>query len=435
MTRTGNILGVDFDRSTARVPTPGHRVPAAHAFSGRAGLSSLAQSGFALVLANVRYWSTVAQIVRVQLARWEHAARSIPDPALRALALGKLRDEHFNAQVAATLGTLAPRAQRAHVVEAIVAMQVLYDYIDVRSEQSAAGASPIDDGILFTALTDAVTLDIDDGRDVGTDRAQAYYGDRSDSADGDYLQADTARTDDAGYLQALVETVNSALTRLPAATAVTPVAQRAAARCAEAQLLNHQASRSGVDELRNWATGRAAGTGLSWQQFLAGATASVLGIHALIAMAADPAATRAQAEELDALYLSIGALTMLDSLVDQEEDIAAGQLGYVQYYDDPEELASGLATLARASVARARRVPNGAHHIVTLAGILAYYASAPAARSAFALPITAPVRRELRPLITPTLALMRSWRLAKRMRKWRVRDSGENGHSPKGVPA
>jgi tetraprenyl-beta-curcumene synthase len=371
-----------------------------------------ARASGALVLANVRYWSTVAPIVRSQLTRWNERARAIGDPVLRGLASGKLRDEHFNVQLAATLATLAPRAHRARVVEAIVALQVLYDYLDVLTEQPAT-APPIDGHQLLEALGDAVAFDGrdrcglgGDGRGLSTDSARDYYAGR-------------AHSDDGGYLRALVATVSSALAGLPNAATIAPVAQAGAARCAEAQILNHRASRTGIDELRKWATPRAAGTGLDWQQFLAGATASVLAIGALIAAAADPATTLQDAEEIDALYLSIGALTMLDSLVDLQEDIAAGRLGYMQYYDDPVQLASGLATLARDAVLRARRAPNGAHHIVTLTGIVAYYASAPTAETELAQPLSAPVRAQLRPLITPTLALMRAWRMAKQVRRGR----------------
>ena len=46
----------------------------------------------ALAVANGRYWSSVAPLARAQLARWEDRARAIGDPALRALALEKLRE-------------------------------------------------------------------------------------------------------------------------------------------------------------------------------------------------------------------------------------------------------------------------------------------------------------------------------------------------------
>ena len=352
-----------------------------------------AGAGLALVPANVRYWSTVAPRVRTQLARWEHAAAVIPDPKLRALALGKLGDERFNSEVAATLATLAPRRHRACVIEAIVALQVLYDYLDVLSEQPMA--DPERDGRrLFAALIDAVSV----------------------PAEGTRKSFELSQNNDGGYLEKLSRAVSLAMAQLPATAAIAKVARGAAERCAEAQILNHQTSRSGIEQARRWATLQASGTGLGWQEYLAGATASVLAIHALIAAAADGHTTPSDAEALDATYLSISALTMLDSLVDQEEDIAAGQLGYLHYYERPELMAARLQSVARDTVAHARGLPNGAHHIMTLVGVVAYYTSAPAANTELARPLTAPLRRELAPLITPTLALMRGWRLAKRVR-------------------
>jgi hypothetical protein len=53
---------------------------------------------------------------------------------------------------------------------------------------------------------------------------------------------------------------------------------------------------------------------------------------------------------------------------------------------------------------------------MTLAGVVAYYTSAPAARSEIARPIAEQLQAQLGPLIIPTLAVMRTWRLAKRVR-------------------
>jgi hypothetical protein len=145
----------------------------------------------------------------------------------------------------------------------------------------------------------------------------------------------------------------------------------------------------------------------------------VLAVHALIAAAADPRTTHGDAEQIDAAYLSICALTMLDSLVDHEHDVATGELNYIELYESSELMATRLASLARDAASRARALPDAAHHVMTLVGIVAYYASAPGASSAFARPVMAPVRKELRPLMTPTLAVMRAWRLAKRARaRW-----------------
>ena len=113
------------------------------------------RAGAALVAMNARYWSTVHPRVRRQLRRWQSRARLIPDPTLRALALSNLEGERFNVEVAATLATLAPRRHRPRAIEAIVALQVMYDYLDGLSEQPAA--DPLGNSRrLFSAFGDAL---------------------------------------------------------------------------------------------------------------------------------------------------------------------------------------------------------------------------------------------------------------------------------------
>jgi tetraprenyl-beta-curcumene synthase len=351
------------------------------------------------MLANARYWTTVAPLVHTQLSRWERRAQAIADPALRAPAASKLQRERFNVEMAATLATLATRSHRKCVVEAIVALQVMYDYLDLLTEQPLL--DPLADGRrLFGALADALSPEREPCGDYG------------------------------GYLRELVSAARLALARLPAAGAIAEVARRSARRCAEAQVISHAAARTGTaaaggaagggnSALEQWARREAAGTALEWPEFLAGAAASVLAVHALVAAAADRRTTPADAEAIDAVYLSIGALTMLDSLVDREEDIDTGELGYVHCYESAEQMGRRLASVAAEATAGARVLPNAPHHIMTVVGVVAYYTSAPAARSPAALPVTAQVRGELRPLIEPTLALMRAWRLAKLIRsRW-----------------
>jgi hypothetical protein len=314
---------------------------------------------------------------------------------LRTLALEKLRDEGFTAQVAATLATLAPRANRKHVVAAIVALEIMFDYLDGLTERHAP--DPLRRGHqLFRAFTDAVTL----RAELSTD----YYHSHPSAEDG-------------GYLLELTTAVRNALTRLPAATAIITSAQRAATRCGEAQIRAHAASYIGTAQLEEWAMREAAGTTLEWREFLAGAASSVLAVHALIAAAANERITHEQAERIDEVYLSVAVLsTMLDSVVDYEHDVSTGNLGYIRYYEDREVLAQRLAGVARHAVTQAHIAPNAAHHVMTLVGVVAYYTSAPTANSELARPVVARIHRELQPLITPTLAIMRAWRLAKRMR-------------------
>jgi tetraprenyl-beta-curcumene synthase len=349
----------------------------------------------ALLGANVRYWSSVAPLVRQQLGHWRLRARSISDRSLRTLALAKLDEEGFNAEVAATLATLAPRAHRRRVVKAIVALEILYDYLDGLTE-SPWQRSPADGEPLFEAFTDAV--------------APSMQG------SGDYYRRHPG-CDDGGYLEELAATVRFALAGLPSTARLADVMQRSAARAAAAQLRIHATPPTGADELEQWARSHAAETQLEWREFLAGAASSVLAVHALIAAAADHRTTREQALDIDRTYLSISVLpTVLDSLVDCEQDAGAGRSGYVQLYEGREVLARALARVIDDAVDHARRAPNSSHHVMTLVGAVAYYASAPTARGELARPVMERTGRQLQPLMAPTMAVMRAWRAAKRLR-------------------
>ncbi len=360
-----------------------------------------ARASIALMRANARYWSHVAPTVRSQLRRWEQHAQRIPDASLRALALGKLHDEHFNAEVAATLATLAPRTDRARAVQAIVALEVMYDYLDGLTEQPTP--DPLRDGRqLFRSFIDAL----------------APHATASD----DYYKFHQ-QLNDGGYLQQLVDAVRVPLGELPAVTAITQTAQAGARRCAEAQIRVHAATYLGDNQLQRWGTHEARGSPLEWREFIAGAVASVLALHALIAAAADPRTTPGQAVEIDTAYLSISALsTMLDSLIDYAHDLDTGRPWYLQRYEDRSLLADQLTHVTRVAAGQARTLPHAAHHIMTLVGVVAYYTSAPSASDDIAQPLIAHIQRELRPLITPTLAVMHAWRIAKRLHRHRQRN-------------
>lgn len=344
----------------------------------------------ALASANLRYWPSVAPVVAVELAHWRAAAQQIGDGGLRALAVRKLDEEHFNAQVAATLATLAPRPARASAVRAIVALELMFDYLDGRTELPCDNA-PEEAGRLFGAFTGAIA--------TGPMPAPALR----------------EQTPDWPYLQTLATSAREQFARLPAAPRVAAVAQASAERSAQAQALLHAGPALGDGPLREWAQARAPGTGLAWREYAAGSASSVLGVHALIAAAADPRTTTSDARRIDAAYLTIAAVTtLLDSIVDAALDDARGEPGFVRLYDSREQLARGLLALTREALGRAREAPCGAHHVMTLAGVIAYYSTHPGARDAHARDLLAAARRELSPTVWPVLAVMRTWRLAKR---------------------
>jgi tetraprenyl-beta-curcumene synthase len=351
----------------------------------------------ALAVANARYWPSVAPAVRCELARWTQPAASIADPGLRELALAKLAREHFNAEVAATLATLAPQARRADTATTIVALELLFDYLDGRTEQLTQ--DPIAEGAqLYGPFIASVEQPARD-RERTAQRPQ------------------TQTPADWGYLSALSQRTHQRLFAMPGAAAVAQIATASAQRCAEAQTRLHAAASLGEGQLQRWAVEQARESGLEWRDYTAGCASSVLAIHALIAAAANPDTSREHAQRIDRAYLAIGAvITILDSVVDHTEDSAGGHGGFIGLYEQ-RELRERLCALTREALARAREAPNGDHHEMTLAGIVAYYTSHSGARAQHARAPVRAVRRELSPTIWPALGVMRCWRAAKRARR------------------
>jgi tetraprenyl-beta-curcumene synthase len=365
------------------------------------------RAGAALVGANVRYWSGIAPQVRRELRRWSERASEIPDPRLRAIATDKLRAEHFNAQVAATLATTVPRRHRDRAVEAVVALEVLYDYLDGLTETPAT--DPLRDRVhayrAFAAIFDESP--------PASDASEPYANDSGYANDGGYAS-------DGDYAHALGAAARDAIATLPSASAVASAGRHAAERCAAAQAHVHATAQLGVGQLEQWARERAAAEQhRDWREYVAGAVASVLAVHALIAAAGNDATSDEQAHAIDAAYLSISALsTVLDSLVDYERDVGAGEPWLVCLHGDPRTLGETLPDVAGRAVEQVRRLPGSAHHLMTLSGVVAYYSSAPEARRGVARRSVLELHRELRPLIFPTLTVMRVWRLAKKARTW-----------------
>jgi len=285
------------------------------------------RTGIALLVANFRYWRYVAPEVRRELKRWSGRAAQIGDRHLRELAIEKLQAEHFNAEVAATLATLAPKAHRSRTVEAIVAFEVLYDYLDGLTEEPIAD-DPLESGWrLYRAFT-------------------AVF----DGAAADRAATERVVCNDGGYLDELSTTVREAIASLPCKCVVKRVGRRSAERCAIGQVRVHAAAQVGVAQLELWAHGDVeAGGAMEWREHIAGSVASVLAVHALIAAGADPAITEQQSEALDSAYLSISAMsTMLDSLIDYERDVTSGDPWLVRLYGgDVDLLGDRLVGIAR----------------------------------------------------------------------------------------
>ncbi len=297
-----------------------------------------------------RYRAAVLPVVERELERWSSRAATVPDPVLRRSATGALAEKRGNVEATAALMTLAPRRGRLATVRASTALQVAVDYLDTLGEDG--GPDRLADGLrLHESLVAALT--------PGAGPLDWY--------------AHHPRSDDGGYLDALVAACQAAVATFPS-PAVLPAARRAAARCGAGQSHTHADGGAGLEA---WAATIDSAPGLRWWETAAGASSSV-GAHALIALAGTPGASAAEAELLTAAYDPwIGALTvLLDDLVDRDRDARDGEHNYLRHYG--EEAPARIDLLVDGARRALRDLPRRGTHEAILNGVLAYYLGDPA---------------------------------------------------------
>lgn len=358
--------------------------------------------------AALSYWLTVFPRVCLHVARWRALARRIPDPVLRQLALEALA-KRGNIEGAAAFAAFAPRACRARATKATSAFQAAYNLLDMLGEQPSP--DPVVDG---RRLHEALVYALDPA-----------------ATPLDWYEHHPKR-DDGGYLDELLQECRSAFVSLPSHAVAGPSARAAAARIVAFQSLNLSESQGDHAGLERWA--RAAtppGTGLQWWE-TAAAAGSSLGVHALIAAAAE---TRLDAQEVAALERAyfpwIGGLhSLLDNLIDKHEDEAAGHRSLVEYYG-PLRAAQRMRWLAEEATQVARELPHGRRHVVILAAMIGNYLSTAEAHSPELEPVSESVLATIGGLERPTMLVFKLRHLPTALFNAGVYlRTGRRGHAP-----
>jgi tetraprenyl-beta-curcumene synthase len=336
--------------------------------------------GRVFVLAALRYWLTVFPRVRRELACRRRLAAGIGDPVLQRLALEAL-GKRGNVEGAAAFAAFVPRRRRAVAVRALVALQAAYDYADLLAEQPCL--DPVANG---RRLHTALLVALDPG-----------------AVHPDYYEHHPQR-EESGYLEGIVDDARAALGELPSYPAVAASARSAAARIVDFQSLSlgGPGERGALARYAWEQTPR--GSGLYWWE-TAAAGGSSLGLYALIAAATERQLDRCEIDAIEGAYFPwVGAFhSLLDSLVDEAEDAAIGQLSLVGCYASREQAASRLGLLAARAVSEARGLPCGRRHAVLVAGMAGYYLSAPEASAPGALALSRAVRGAVGGLVGPSL--------------------------------
>jgi tetraprenyl-beta-curcumene synthase len=153
--------------------------------------------------------------------------------------------------------------------------------------------------------------------------------------------------------------------------------RRASERIARYQSLNHGDAYGSYEPFERWAReATSPHTGLRFWE-TAAAAGSTLAVLALIASAADPTLRSTQASEIESAYFPwIGSLhSLLDSLVDRDQDMALEGRALMGYYSSPLDAASRMRAIAHEALQRARALPRGRHHVLITAAMTSFYIS------------------------------------------------------------
>ncbi len=336
----------------------------------------------------LRYWLKVYPRVAREMSYWKMRASKIPDPLLRELALDAHRTKRGHVEGAAIFAALVPRARRQRAIRLIVAWQAAYDYIDSVSEQPCA--DPQTNGRqLHLALLQALKA---------APLREDYYAHFDHHQDGDYL-AD------------LIRTARNTFVTLPRRQLVRSPIHRAATRIVDYQAFNQ----NDQAPLARWAkTHIPPGLPVRWWE-VAAASASSLAVLALMATAADPASTRSDTDAIEHAYFPwIGALnTLLDSLVDLQEDANSNRFSLLDYYSSPHEAAERMSMLAKQSMQATHSLPHGKQHALILAGMSSFYLATPEAQQPAARQAADSIESELAPMAGPWMLMHRTRRKAR----------------------
>jgi tetraprenyl-beta-curcumene synthase len=341
------------------------------------------------------YWLSVFPCILHEINRWRTRAEAIPDPRLRRLALEAQRTKRGNVEGSAALAAFVPAELRAQVVRAQVAFQSIYDYVDTLAEQPCT--DPIGNA---HQLHQALLVAID-----------------ADAEHGDYYAQQPHHTEDAGYLQEIVDTCRSSLNDLPSHAATRTQIRRSAERIVGYQSLNLTESQGGHQQLKQWAKQLTPPeTELRWWETAASAGSS-LGLFALIAAAAQPALTTREATAIEMAYWPwIGALhSLLDSLVDEPEDAHANQRSLLSYYITSDETVSRFRVLTNEARRSVDTLPNAHQHTLILAAMVSHYLTAPHASTSTASQASRAIRGALGRITVPTMRILAARRIASRL--------------------
>lgn len=300
-----------------------------------------------------RVYRKIIPAVHQELKVWKSRAEKIPNPELRKQALASIEHKTFHCEGGAILALMAKEHYKT-AVKFIVAYQTISDYLDNLCDRSTS-LDPNDFAALHESMSDALTPDA-----VGKN----YYRLRDDQ-------------DDGNYLNDLSNTCRTVLKEITQFTFIEDHLMELCRYYCDLQIHKHVIFEERVPRLEEWFKHyQSKLPEMEWYEFSA-CSGSTLGIFCLISYALRDDFKAQDAENIRKGYFPYiqGLHILLDYFIDQEEDLAGGDLNFCFYYENQEKLFSRLKHFVVEADRHTEYLPHKKFHQLINRGLLGIYLS------------------------------------------------------------
>jgi tetraprenyl-beta-curcumene synthase len=300
-----------------------------------------------------RVYRKILPAVHKELAYWKSRAEKIPNSELRTQALASIEHKTFHCEGGAILA-LTAKEDYKKAIKFIVAYQTISDYLDNLCDRSTS-QNPDDFAALHESMTDALVLSAD---------KKNYYRLRADQ-------------DDDNYLHDLSETCRSVLREIKHYDGIKEYLLELCQYYCELQIHKHVTLEERVPRLEKWfQQNQNQLPDMEWYEFSA-CSGSTLGIFCLISYAHRDDFQLSDAENIRKGYFPYiqGLHILLDYFIDQEEDIAGGDLNFCFYYDSEDALFQRLKHFVVEADRHTEYLPHKNFHRLINRGLLGIYLS------------------------------------------------------------
>ncbi|SDK09187.1 tetraprenyl-beta-curcumene synthase family protein [Sediminibacillus albus] len=295
--------------------------------------------------------------VESELAYWEKRANDIPDKELRKQALDSIHTKKFHCQGGSVYSILAGSNWK-EAIRFIVAYQTISDYLDNLCDRSTS-LDPTDFQMLHQSMQDALSP----GNEM-----KNYYFYRKEENDGEYLSD-------------LVRTCQNSLRTLTSYQVIKDYILELEGLYADLQVHKHVEEEERIPRLQEWHENhKQKWPYLSWYEFSA-SSGSTLGIFCMVSYAMGEKMSEHLAALLFDSYFPFmqGLHILLDYYIDQQEDLAEGDLNFCNYYQDADHMKERLLFFIEQTNKHVQHLPNRQFHEMVHNGLVGLYLADPKA--------------------------------------------------------